>query len=288
MAMSRNRGLGRGLDALLPQKPEGAGLQEVPVDSIAPNPRQPRQKIDPEQLSELAASIREHGVLQPLVITKAPPGSSHAYYLVAGERRWRAAQMAGLEKVPVVVRDVSPVDMLEWALVENIQREDLNPLEEAQAYRTLMDEFGMTQEAVARRVGKSRAAVANVVRLLNLPGFAQEALAEGKITEGHARALLSLDTEEQQRLLMEAVIEKGLSVRQTETLAQRFRNAATEAGPSQDLPESPDAELRRLVEQMQESLGTKVELTRGRKGGRIIIHFYSDEELDAIYRRLTG
>ncbi len=285
MGRSKSRGLGRGLDALLPQKPEETGLQEVPVTSIAPNPRQPRQKIDPEQLSELAASIREHGVLQPLVITKAPPGEPHAYYLVAGERRWRAAQIAGLEKVPVVVRDVSPVDMLEWALVENIQREDLNPLEEAQAYRTLMDEFGMTQEAVARRVGKSRAAVANVVRLLNLPDFARQALAEGRITEGHARALLSLESEEQQRLLMEAVIEKGLSVRQTESLAQKLRNAAAEA--DRGSRNALDVELRRLAERMQESLGTKVELMRGRKGGRIVIHFYSDEELEAIYRRLT-
>ncbi len=287
MASSKGRGLGRGLDALLPQKPGGAGLQEVPVVSIAPNPRQPRQRISSEQLSELAASIREHGVLQPLVVTKAPQGSSCAYHLVTGERRWRAARMAGLEKVPVVVRDVSPVDMLEWALVENIQREDLNPLEEAQAYRTLMDEFDMTQEEVARRVGKSRAAVANVVRLLNLPEFARRALAEGKITEGHARALVSLESEEQQRLLLDLVVEKGLNVRQTEALARRMREPKKQE-VVQEAADAMEVELRRLAERMQDSLGTKVELLRGRKGGRLVIHFYSDEELEEIYRRLVG
>ncbi len=286
MASRKGRGLGRGLDALLPQKPEGTGLQEVPVVSIAPNPRQPRQRISSEQLSELAASIQEHGVLQPLVVTKAPQGSSYAYHLVTGERRWRAAQMAGLEKVPVVVRDVSPVDMLEWALVENIQREDLNPLEEAQAYRTLMDEFDMTQEEVARRVGKSRAAVANVVRLLNLPEFARRALAVGKITEGHARTLVSLESEEQQRLLLDLVVEKGLNVRQTEALARRMRESKKQEAVR--AADAVNAELRRLAERIQDSLGTKVELLRGKKGGRLVIHFYSDEELDEIYRRLVG
>lgn len=290
MANDKKRRLGRGLDALIPKEPEQkptSGVEEIPVSEIIPNPRQPRQVIYAEQLSELAASIKEHGILQPLVVTRASSEGGGKYYLVAGERRWRAAQMAGLKKVPVVIRDISPREMLEWALVENIQREDLNPLEEARAYWTLVEEFGMTQEQVAKRVGKSRSAVANVIRLLNLPDFVQKALAGGKISEGHARALLPLQ-EKQQKELLDLIIDKGLSVRQTESLVRRIQEAARKQQSEEQEEPNFDAELARLAEKMQASLGTKVELLKGKKGGKVVIYYYSDEELEHIYSRLTG
>ncbi len=289
MVKERKRRLGRGLDALIPQQVREqptSGIEEIPISDISPNPRQPRQVIYAEQLSELAASIKEHGILQPLVVTRAESEGERKYYLVAGERRWRAAQMAGLKKVPVVIRDVSPREMLEWALVENIQREDLNPLEEARAYWTLVEEFGMTQEQVARRVGKSRSAVANVIRLLNLPDFVQKVLASGKISEGHARALLPLE-EEQQKELLKLIVEKGLSVRQTESLARRMLEGAGKER-KEESSRNMGVELSRLVEKMQSSLGTKVELMKGKKGGKVVIYFYSDEELENIYSRLAG
>jgi ParB family chromosome partitioning protein len=258
----------------------------VPVDAIGPNPRQPRQILDSSTLAELAASIREHGLIQPLIVTRAPLEAEVTYTLIAGERRWRAAKMAGLSEVPVIVREATPQAMLEWALVENIQRADLNPLEEAAAYRALMDEFGLTQEQVAARVGKSRAAVANSVRLLNLAEPVKEALGTGQISEGHARALLSLPDEPSQVTALELILRRGYNVRQTEELVRRMLMAVqTEANPKPE--DDPWAlEIRALEEQLRAALGTRVHLSRSRQGGRLVIYFYSEEELQALYERL--
>jgi len=266
------RGLGKGLEALIPSAP---GVNEVAVDSIVPNPMQPRQMLDQEALEELATSIREQGVVQPLVVTEVEGG----YQLLVGERRWRAARLAGLDVVPVVVRDVSPQQMLELALVENLQREDLNPLETASAYNHLLEEFGMTQQQVADKVGKSRVTVTNTLRLLKLPAEVKEALLQGKITEGHARTMLSLRSEKAQLQVLRAVLKSGLSVRQTEEMVRRL----TEEPRPKPSPDRKPAELKALEDEFRQALGTKVNLTRGSKGGRLVIYFYSEEELQGIY-----
>ena len=265
------RGLGKGLEALIPSAP---GVNEVPVDSIVPNPKQPRQKLDQEALEELATSIREQGVVQPLVVTRVEGG----YQLLVGERRWRAAKLAGLEVVPVVVREVSPQQMLELALVENLQREDLNPLEAASAYNHLLEEFGMTQQQVADRVGKNRVTVTNTLRLLKLPAEVKEALLHGKISEGHARAMLSLRSEKAQLDVLRAVLKRALSVRQTEDMVRRLAEEPQRKAPPRKLPE-----FQALEDKFRQALGTKVNLTGGSKGGRLVIYFYSEEELQGIY-----
>lgn len=304
--MSRKRGLGRGLDALIPSQPQSdtqqisqapdakgdarvsrsQGLAEVPVDSIQPNPQQPRFSIDDETLTELAASIREHGLIQPLIVTYRESSPQEAsYQLIAGERRWRAARQAGLQRVSVIIKEAAPQEMLELALVENLQRADLNPLEEAQAYRQLIDDFGLTQEKVADRVGKSRVAVANTLRLLHASEAVKDALLAGEIREGHARALLTLDGEEAQEAALGVVLKQGLNVRQTETLARRL------AGEREDRPEPPppSAHTLALENDFRETLGTKVSLQRNQSGkGRIVIQFYSDEELQQIYDHIVG
>jgi len=295
--MAKKRGLGRGLGALIPtSQPSPA---EVPIDAIVPNPMQPRQKLDPEALEELAASIREHGLIQPLIVSQIPPepleesitGSSEGrvqplsdaevprYQLIAGERRLEAARLAGLTMVPVIIREATPQEMLELALVENIQRADLNPLEQAMAYKHLMDDFGLTQEQVADRVGKSRAAVANSVRLLRLPEEIKNSLAQGQITEGHARAILSLDDVDKQRKVWKAILKQGLNVRQTEETVRRLTAEPKPKRPSQ--PSSP--ETKALEERFREALGTKVQLFRSKRGGRLVIYFYSEEELQSLY-----
>lgn len=285
------RGLGRGLSALIPSggpaPEETAGaVMQLPIDDIAPNPRQPRQSMDSRALEELAASIQEHGIIQPLIVTRSDPADGGPpYRIVAGERRWRAARLAGLSTVPVIVKDATPQAMLEWALVENLQRADLNPLEMATAYRALMDEFGLTQEDVAARVGKSRVAVANTVRLLRLPDEIKDALTAGQISEGHARALLGLDEEDAQLRALDLVIRRGLSVRQTEELVRRI-NAAAEIARRAVAARSP--ETRALEDRFRAALGTKVDLVRSRRGGRLVIHFYSEEELQNIYDLIVG
>jgi ParB family chromosome partitioning protein len=284
--VTRKRGLGKGLEALIPvaagERP--AGIAEVSVDDIAPNPMQPRQTLDPESLEELAASIREHGLIQPLIVSSAVPGLDNApYQLIAGERRLEAARLAGLSTVPVIVKEATPQEMLALALVENIQRADLNPLEEANAYRQLMDEFGLTQEQVADQVGKSRVAVANTVRLLRLPAAVKSALAGGQISEGHARALLGLDQEDAQLRALKTVIKQRLNVRQTEELVRRM---LTVPQPRQEKSTSPETES--LERTFRERLGTKVRLFRSKRGGKLIIHFYSEEELQAIYDVIVG
>jgi ParB family chromosome partitioning protein len=281
---SRRSGLGRGLDALIPQS-NGPGMLEIDVDRIMPNPWQPRLEMDEASLAELVLSVREHGILQPLIVTRA---DNDSYVLVAGERRWRAAKGAGLLTVPVVVKETTPRQRLELALVENIQRQDLSPLETAQAYRQLIDEHGLTQEAVAERVGKSRAAVNNSLRLLQLSPAARDALATGKITEGHGRALLSCGSPELSAMLLDAIIERGLSVRQAEELARRMNAAgpdvSTERPTSRDLP--PD--VAAVEDRFRQALGTKVQLYKSRRGGRLVIHFYSDDELSGLYEAICG
>ena len=295
-------GLGRGLGALIPQGQPSAvtsGVKEVPVAAISPNPRQPRHKFDPDALRELADSIREHGLIQPLIVTPAPDSTELAprYQLIAGERRWSAAKLAGLANVPVIVRGATPQEMLELALVENIQRADLNVLEEANAYRQLMSDFGLTQEQVATKVGKNRTTVANALRLLKLSTDVQTALAEDSISEGHARAILTVEDEKRQNTLLRQVIDDGLSVRQTEEAARRMserpqtndrgRRSAVSSQRLATDREMPAA-TRALENDFRNALGTKVQVFRSRKGGKIVLHFYSEEELEAIYTKVVG
>jgi ParB family chromosome partitioning protein len=277
----RQHALGRGLAALIPQRAHETSTTDIPIGRISPNPRQPRQRIDEGELEQLAASIREHGVLQPILVTETLDG----YQLVAGERRFRASKLAGLDRIPAIVRQLADRDQLEVALVENLQRQDLGPMEEAHAFRSLMDEFAMSQDAVANRVGRARSTVANTLRLLELDQTVQAAVADGSISEGHARALGGLSPEQQGRLIR-TVIEAGLSVRQTEELVRRLREprATSLADPNK----RSDPELERVEEDLRRSLGTKVTLARSRRGGRIIIEYYSDEELGQLYDRLIG
>jgi ParB family chromosome partitioning protein len=285
--MSKKRGLGRGLGSLIPggdqeEQTNQSGLLNISVNAISPNPRQPRTQMDDEKLAELAESIREHGLIQPLIVRQE---AENKYILIAGERRWRASQLAGLPTVPVVVKEASPQAMLELALIENIQRADLNPIEEAMAYQQLMDDFGLTQEAVAKRVGKSRPTVANVVRLLNLPENIQEAVNNELISGAHARALLPLPTPESQTAVMNSIIRQGLSVRQVESIVNKIKSEEKpRSKPSQRL----SAEMASLESQFRHRLGTQVKIQPGENGGRVVIHYYSDEELQAIFEAIVG
>ena len=282
----RPSGLGRGIASLIPQHPTPiAAPAEIPIARIRRNPYQPRRRFATEELEQLASSIREHGVIQPVLVTETLDG----YQLVAGERRVRAAELAGLERVPAVVRQLAPRDQLELALVENIQREDLDPIETATAYRQLIEEFGLTQEQLAERVGKARPTVANTLRLLELDPAVQTAVADGTITEGHGRALGGLDPAVQPQLL-DVVVARDLSVRQTEALVRRLRERAERGHDPDPAPEKAgrDPERERVEEDLRQALGTKVRLDRTRRGGRIVIEFYSDEELGRLYDRLIG
>lgn len=278
------RGLGRGLDVLIPSDDSAAeGLVQVPLDRISPNPHQPRTVLSDESLAELADSIREHGVIQPLVVTQEMSGD---YQLIAGERRWRASRLAGLDTVPVIVKEAAPQEMLELALVENVQRADLNPLEEALAYQHLVEDFGLSQSEVARRVGKSRPAVNNVLRLLAAAPPVQQALLDGDITEGHGRALLGLETEEAQTAALQTVLSRELTVRDTEALVRRLRGEVAKAKPKPTDAEDPH--IQALEARFQEALGTRVSVKHGKKKGRVVIYYYSDEEFQSLYQRLTG
>ena len=277
----RQQGLGRGLAALIPQRANPAGSIEIPISRISPNPRQPRQRIGQAELETLASSIVAHGVLQPILVIETIDG----YQLVAGERRLRASQLAGLERIPAIIRQLADRDQLELALVENLQREDLGPLEEAHAFRSLVDDFGMSQEEIAGRVGRARSTVANTLRLLDLDEVVQAALVEGSITEGHARALGGLTTDQQARVVG-TVVDQQLSVRQAEELVRRLREPRRiTADPA---PQRLEPELERVEEDLRRALGTKVTLARSRRGGRIVIEYYSDEELTQLYDRLIG
>jgi len=300
-AEGKKRGLGRGLGALIMDtaltpasaeivaQAEAGGVQMVVVDQLSPNPHQPRATFEPTALAELADSIRTHGIIQPLVVTAAPDRPAH-FWLIAGERRWRAAIMAGLREVPVIVREATPQQLMEWALVENVQRADLNPLEEATAFQALMAEFGLTQAEVAERVGKSRPAIANTVRLLSLPVEAQQAVIDGQISAGHARALLGLPDHAAIRTALPDVIKRDLSVRQTEALVRHLCAQASAPTPGEDTV-TPEIQhhLQFLEDRFRSALGTKVSLNRGADGaGKLIVHFYSDEDLESIYRLIAG
>ena len=279
----RPQGLGRGLAALIPQRAQPAsGPLEIALDRITGNPQQPRVRMDDAALETLAASIRAHGVIQPVLVTETIDG----YQLVAGERRVRAARMAGLDRIPAVVRQLADRDQLELALVENLQREDLDPIEAAHAYRQLIDDYGFTQEDLAARVGRARSTVANTLRLLELHPAVQAAVIDGRLTEGHARAIGGLDTDSQPRLV-EAIVDDDLSVRQAEELVRRLKTPRPEASAGRST-RTPDPELERVEEDLRRALGTKVRMARSRRGGRIVIEYYSDEELSRLYDRLVG
>jgi ParB family chromosome partitioning protein len=277
----RQQGLGRGLAALIPQRANPTGSIEIAISRIRPNPRQPRQRIGQAELETLAASITAHGVLQPILVIETIDG----YQLVAGERRLRASQLAGLDRIPAIVRQLADRDQLELALVENLQREDLGPLEEAHAFRSLVDEFGLSQEDIAARVGRARSTIANTLRLLDLDERVQAALVDGSISEGHARAIGGLAIDQQARVVS-TIVDQQLSVRQTEELVRRLR----EPRPVKAEPALPrlEPELEHVEEELRRALGTKVTLARSRRGGRIVIEYYSDEELGQLYDRLIG
>lgn len=283
-ATPRSSGLGRGLAALIPSRTASlAAPAEIPIARIQGSPYQPRKHVDQEALQSLADSIAQHGVLQPVLVTETLDG----YRLIAGERRLRAAELAGLDRVPAVVRQLADQEQLELALVENIQRADLNPLEEAAAYRQLTDEFGLSQEEIARRVGRSRPSVANSLRLLELSAKVQEAIRDGVITEGHARAIASLDRAADQDALLAVLVARGLSVRQAEELARRLKQRG-EDPPAERASAPVDPDLERIENELRASLGTKVSLARSRRGGRIVIEFYDDDDLSRLYDRLVG
>jgi ParB family chromosome partitioning protein len=280
--MARKGGLGRGLDALIPggesQPPEGSAL--VAVEKIKPNPFQPRVQMDPSGLEDLAASIREHGVLQPLLVSSGSnPGE---YILIAGERRLLASRMAGLEKVPVILREADDRERLELALIENIQRSDLGPLETAEAYRQLAEDFGLSHEEIAEQVGKNRVTVTNTLRLLNLSDQVRFALDTHQITEGHARALLGLNTPQAQNAALTTILKGELNVRQTEALVRKL------GGEKPKLPQAAviPPEIRELENELRRLLGTKVTLHHGKKGGTVTIHYFSDEELESLILKL--
>jgi ParB family transcriptional regulator, chromosome partitioning protein len=274
--------LGKGLSALIPSTPPPAAPRDTPleidIDLLSPNRFQPRTLMDEPKLDELAQSIRANGVIQPIVVRRV----DGRYEIIAGERRWRAAQRAGLLRVPIVVRDVAHEKLLEVALIENIQREDLNPIEEAQAYRRLADEFKLTQDAIASAVGKDRATVANYLRLLKLPSDLRDAISTGALSMGHARALLAANDEAVQRAAAKEVAARGLSVRETEALVKRL----TEPSPRREA-QRPDVHTRAAEDKLRLALGTRVRIVRTGKGGRIEVDFKSEDELQRLYELLT-
>jgi ParB family transcriptional regulator, chromosome partitioning protein len=280
--MPQRSGLGKGLDALIPSggtiSSEG-GVARVAVDSIQRNPHQPRQSFKEDQLEELAMSIREHGVIQPLIV--APAGNG-MYTLIAGERRLQAARRAGLRNVPVVIRNATDQQLLELALIENVQRADLNPIEEAEAFHHLIKEFGLSQESIAARVGKSRVAVTNTLRLLDAASAVKQALVDGKITEGHARALLALHSAKAQEAALRSIINLDLSVRQAEQLARKLGGQK----PTSKKKAGRNPNVSDIERRLRASLGTKVALKHGKKGGALTIYYYSDEELDALLEKI--
>lgn len=282
--MSR-KALGRGLKALIPQVEErDEGVQELHIGSIHPNPNQPRRHFEESALRELADSIREHGVLEPLIVRPV----DDSYEIVVGERRWRACQMAGVTMVPVLVRDLTEREAMELALVENLQREDLNPVEEAEAYKRLIDEFGLTQEEVARRVGKERSTVANRLRLLSLRGRAREALVSGEISAGHAKALLSLASDMQRSSVVQRIIEEDLSVRQTEELVKRLQGQTKAAKPRKETTQERDVHWVAIEDELRRVFGTKVNVVQKGNKGRIEIEFYDEEDVERILNVLRG
>ncbi len=279
----RKGGLGKGLDALIPGDFSSNPVPSdtfAPIDSIIPNPRQPRDIMNEEDLQDLANSIREHGILQPLVVTLE--SMSGTFILIAGERRLRAAKIVGLDKVPVIIRTVTEQERLELALIENVQRADLSPLETAEAYRKLADEFNLSHEEISTRVGKGRVAVTNTMRLLKLPEAAKKALMEGKISEGHGRALLGLATTQAQLGALQTVLKNELNVRQTEELIRKLGGQKPPVLPVK--PDDPG--VKEIEDRLCEKFGTRVTLKHGKKGGTVTIHYYSEEELSGLLSRI--
>ena len=284
--MSR-KALGRGLGALLGSDQTVSGGQEaleVDVDLIDPGSEQPRTRFDEEALERLAVSIKEHGVVQPVLVRRR----GNRFELIAGERRWRAAQKAGISKIPVVVRDVADADLLEIALTENVQREDLNPIEEAQAYQKLIERVGLTQEALGARFGRDRSYITNYLRLLRLPEDVQHLVEEGRLSTGHARTVLGLPHHDQQRRAARHVIEKGLSVRATEALVRKSLGTESES-PARKATTSVDPNVRAAETKLRRTLGTQVRIIQGTTDGpgRIEIAFFNNQDLDRVYRTLV-
>ncbi len=296
--MAMQKGLGRGLEALIPtqiveeefdptaqETPQGVRVsrdevRQLDPASIVPNPHQPRTFFDEAALGELAASVKEHGILQPIVVTQKGAG----YELIAGERRLRATKLAGLKTIPAIVRSFSEQQKLELALIENLQRENLNPIETATSYRKLIDQFSLTNEQVAKRVGKNPSTVSNTMRLLNLPLEVKRAVATGKISEGHARAILMVQGTEKQLGMLDMILSQGLTVRQAENLSRDFKQAkATKAKSLANVADTND-----LTDTLSDYLGAKVSIQRTAKGGKLVIEYYSDEELDRIYQAIRG
>lgn len=277
--MSKRSGLGKGLDALLPTTesslPE-SGIRHIPTTQISPNPRQPRSRFDEQELKELAESIREHGVIQPLILTQGD--SAEEFIIIAGERRLMAAQLINLAEVPAIVRGASDQELVEIALVENVQRADLGPLETAEAYRQLSEDFKLSHEVIAARVGKNRVTVTNSLRLLKLPEDVKQSLASAEISEGHARTLLTLPSAEAQSAALKTIIKYDLNVRQTEELVRKLSGDK----PHKREARTPDPEIKAIEEQLRQRLGTRVSLSQKSKGGTLTIYYYSAEELDTI------
>jgi ParB family chromosome partitioning protein len=283
--MTRKTGLGKGLDALIPSGPAAIpehGITLISTQRISPNPRQPRARFNPQELAQLAVSIREHGVLQPLIVARGD--QPEQYILIAGERRLLAAREAGLKEIPAIVREASQQELVELALVENVQREDLNPLEAAEAYRQLAEDFGLSHEEIAARVGKSRVAVTNTLRLIKLPEDVRRALVEMDISEGHARALLALPTPQAQSAALQSIRKNELNVRQTEELVRKMLGDRPVKDPKPEIP----AYFRSIEDRLRQRLGTRVSLNPTKKGGNLVIHYYSDEELDALIGLILG
>ena len=284
--MARKGGLGKGLDALIPgevtEQTNASSEVFIPCDLIVPNPLQPRVHMNSEDLEELSNSIKEHGVLQPLVVSF--DSLTGMYTLIAGERRLRASKLAGLDRVPVIVREVTNQERLELALIENVQRADLSPLETAEAYRQLSEEFNLSQEEISDRVGKSRVSVTNTLRLLKLSDPVLKALSDNTITEGHARALLALTSTQAQNAALQSILAHGLNVRQTEDLVRKMTGHKPES--INEKPVLP--EIKEIEDRLQNKLGTRVALHHGPKGGSLTIHYYSDEELNALVSQLLG
>ncbi|HEV8662046.1 MAG TPA: ParB/RepB/Spo0J family partition protein [Candidatus Methylomirabilis sp.] len=280
--MAQRQALGRGLEALIPSAgTEEHGIRQIPLDAIHPSGHQPRKVFDGNKLQELAGSIRSHGVLAPIILRQTNDG----YELVAGERRFRAARMAGLATIPAIIKEVSNSEMLELALIENIQREDLNPIEEAEVYRRLTEEFGLSQEEVARRVGRDRSSVANALRLLRLPARIQQDLAAGSLTAGHARALLALEVASEQLRLREQIVRRGLTVRAAESLVRRLKARPV---PRRLSAARLSPHVSALEDRLRQRLATKVAIIPAGRGGRIELHYFSDEDLTRLVEAVCG
>ncbi|UCH00767.1 MAG: ParB/RepB/Spo0J family partition protein [Deltaproteobacteria bacterium] len=279
--MAKRKALGRGLSALFPEtviSEDERGFFYCPIESISPNPHQPRQNFSDSEMAELVDSIKEKGIIQPILVSRTKDG----FQLIAGERRWRAAQKAGLNKIPAWIRDASAAEALELALIENIQRKDLNAIEEASAYQEMIQNFNLTQEALSKRIGRDRSTIANFLRLLKLPSIIQQDLIDGQLTIGHARVLINMDSPLVQKEIRDLIIKKSLSVRQTEALVKKTLAPKKAKGPK----DGTDYYIESLAKDLQKSLATKVAIRRKGEKGRIIIEFYSDEDLSRLIDRL--